>query len=249
LAEAQQLSTGKNWEKFTLLDVSRMADHFASEALGLALLGHYKAGEFNEKDGAFESLHKGDTGVWEFTKVASGTYLLSILSDKLAAEGEEIKVAYKTDDKEEFKDFSSLLFTQGSAFYGRIELKEENLTLQLKIINDSEERLVLKQIQLEPIDSVRGRININTASPEALRSILISDELTQTILNNRPIGVKDNRNLGIGELFLLDPRFLNLHNYLTVKSDVYEINCRGEYYLQGKTLAYQTIRTVLERGE
>ncbi len=144
--------------------------------------------------------------------------------------------------------FGNLLFAEGIAFYGKVEVREDKTTLQLKIINDSEKKLVLKKIQLEPVSSVAGRVNVNTATKEVLASVLGSGSLAETIISNRPIGVKGNLHLGIGELFLLNQGFLALHNYLTVKSDVFEVICRVEYSPAGKTMAYQIIRTVLERG-
>ena len=249
LSEVQQLSAGQSWEKFTLSEISLMADHFAYQALELDLAGHYKTGEFVEKDNAFESFHEDDTGIWEFTDIPKGYYLLTILSDNLTAEGEKIQVAYKTNSKEEFKDFSSLLFSQGVAFYGRVECEDGDSLFALKIINDSAEKLVLKKIRLEPVNSTGGRININTATEEVLRSVLSSKGLVQIILENRPIGIKEGRKLGVGELLLLDPGFLSLHNCLTVKSDVYEINCRGEYSPYPSPKALQNIRTVVERGD
>lgn len=249
LSEALDLPEGRRWKKFGILDLSCIADRFAYNATELDLSGHYISGEFKEKDGVFESSHKQDAGVWEFTKIPKGSYLLSISSDNLSAEGEKILLSYKTDSKGDFKDYSSLLFVQGVAFYGKVEFKEDNSFFGLKIINDSEKKLAIDKVQLEPIDSVYGRININTAKEEALLGIISSESLVETILNNRPIGNKDNRKLGVGELFLLDSNFLSFHNSLTVKSDVFEIYSRGEYSPQEKTMAYQIIRTVLERGE
>lgn len=248
LSEAIQLSDVGNWKKITLQDVGLIVDHFAYEAIEIDLAGHYISGEFVEKDGVFESLHKQDTGIWEFKNIARGTYLLSIFSENLTAEGEVIQVSYRTNSQEEFKDFSTLLFAQGIASYGSIEFKEDTPVFQLKIINNTEKRLSLEKIQFEPVNSTSGRINLNTAKSEVLKSILISDALVDTVLQNRPMGIKDNRSLGVGELFLLNPGFLTFHNYLTVKSDIYEINCRGEYFPSQKTLAFQTIRTVVDRG-
>jgi hypothetical protein len=227
-----------------------MADRFSLDAINLDLTGHYVAGEFKEIDAVFESARKGDLGIWEFVDLPKGYYLLSIASENLKAEGETALVSYKTDSQAEFQDASLLLFTQGVALFGSIELKSETKVLQIKIVNDSDKRLALKKIVLEPIACVSGKINVNTAGPEALSSILSSDTLVQEVLQNRPLGIKDGLKLGVGQLFLLDTNFLSLYNLLTVRSDIYEINCRGEYNNpQGKTLAFQNIRTVVERGE
>jgi hypothetical protein len=249
LTEVQQLSEGGNWSKVTVLDLSRMADKFSFAAINLDLSGHYIAGEFKETDNVFESTRKGETGVWEFNNIPEGSYLLSVVSNEFKAEGDQIQLFYKTDIQEEFKNPSLLIFAQGVALFGSIELKSDNSVLQIKIINDSGKKLALKSIVLEPVSSVAGRININTAKQEVLRSILPNEGMVQSVLQNRPLGIKDNLKLGIGQLFLLDPNFIPVCNLLTVRSDIYEINSRGEYNPQGKTLAYQNIRTVVERGE
>ena len=120
--------------------------------------------------------------------------------------------------------------------------------MEFKIVNPSEKKIRVKKIRIEPIAQTLGRINVNTAKKETLTSILSSEALAKKITDNLPIGSKDTRLMGVGELFLLDENFLAYHNYLTVKSDIYEIKCRGEYHPSDKTLATQNIRTVVDRG-
>lgn len=250
LSEVLELSSSRNWEKFSILDLSRMADRFSSEAVDLNLSGNYKGGDFKEIKGAFESTRIGESGVWEFSDIHTGNYLLSISSENFSAEGQRIEVSYKGSQEGEFSIPSSLLFANGIAFYGRVELTGDDLCpLQLKIINASDVKLRINAIRLEPVYSVPGRININTAKAEVLKAVFDSDKLVNNIISNRPIGMKDGRKLGIGELFLLDEAYLPFYNSLTVKSDVYEINSRGEYFKNNNTLAYQTIRAVIERGD
>jgi len=239
LTEVEQLSEGRSWKRFSLQDLALMADPFALEVIDLAIE------QSHEKEGGTNN-----TGIWEFSQVPRGNYLLSILSDNAKLQGKEILVAIKTDVSADFTDLQPLLFMQGFAFYGTMEIPESSSVLQIKIVTDSiEDKAGLQKIRLEPVFSVSGRVNINTAKAEILRSLFISESLVNTIIQNRPIGAKDTRLLGVGELFLLDSGFVPFHNYLTVKSDVYEIKCRGDFLQQGKSLAYQTIRTVIERGD
>jgi len=238
LTEVEQLSEGRDWERFSLQDLALMADPFTDEVIDLDMAGH-------EEEGGTDN-----TGIWEFSGIPRGNYLLSILSDDTKLQGKEILAAIKTDTTKEFGDLQPLLFIHGFAFYGTMEMPESSSVLQLKIVTDSRDtKSGLQKIRLEPVFSVPGRVNINTAKPEILRSLFISESLVNTIIQNRPIGAKGNRLLGVGELFLLDSGFVPFYKYLTVKSDVYEIKCRGDFLQQGKTLAYQTIRTVLERGD
>lgn len=238
LAEVVQLSSGENWRKFTLQDIALMADHFACEAVNLEMAGH-------EQQGGADT-----TGIWEFLNIPQGNYLLSVLSNNAQLQGKEIQVAIKTSATTDFSDLQPLLFMQGFAFYGFVNLPETPTMLQVKILTESlQDKTGLQGIQLEPVFSVTGRVNINTAKPEILRSLLVSESLVNAVTTNRPIGANGTRFLGLGELFLLDSGFIPFHKYLTVKSDVYEIESRGDCLQQGKTVAYQTIRTVLERGD
>lgn len=249
LSEVIELSRGENWKKFNTYDVARMVDHFSYEATNLALSGHYQSGEFTERNGVFESLHKSDTGVWEFSRIPAGSYLLSILSEIPQTQGEEIQVGIKPLDLQEVMNFSQLLFTQGIACYGIVSFSDNPSAFQIKIINNSEHEIAIKAIILEPVSSVVGRINVNTAPLEVLSSLFDSDDLAREVLKNRPIGIKDNRRLGVGELFLIDPKFIPFHNSLTTSSDTYEILSRGGFNPTGKTQAFQNIRTVVERGQ
>lgn len=247
LKEVLELSRGESWKKFTLLDIAYMADHFAIASADYPLSGHYKEGEFKENNGIFESSQKQDRGLWEFNNIPRGKYLLSIISSDKNFSGERIKAAAKIGDSQ--GETYPLLFNNGIAFYGNVEFPSGSLTFQLEIINDSSKDVFLKGIRFEPVSFVSGRINVNTAKEEVLSSVLMSDNLVSLILDNRPVGVKDNRKLGIGELFLLDSDFASFYNYLTVKSDVYEVISRGELRPTDKTMAYQIIRSVVERGE
>jgi hypothetical protein len=252
LSEALQLASGYKWKRFSILDLALMADHFAYQALDFNFVGNYEGGDFLEHNQAYQSRHEGDSGIWKFPQIPRGDYLLTIFGDEAIAfaGNEKVQVSLKTEESGEFSLPATIFFTsQGVLLYGKIEFPKDPALLSLQITNNSEKKIALKKIRLEPIYLSVGRININTAKREVLRSIFTSDTLVDLLLQNRPLGAKDNRKLGIGELFLLDENFLAFHDYLTVKSDAYEINSRGEYSPSGKTLALQNIRSVVERGE
>lgn len=214
-----------------------MADHFAYEVINFDMAGH-------QQEGGTDT-----TGIWEFSDIPQGNYLLSILTNSDQLQGKEIQVAIKTTVTSSFTDLQPLLFMQGFAFYGLVNLPESPSVLQVKIVTETaQDKTGLQGIQFEPVFFVGGRVNINTASAEVLTSLFASEGSANSVIMNRPIGVKGTRLLGLGELFLLDAGFIPSHKYLTLKSDVYEIKSQGDFLQQGKTLAYQTIRTILERG-
>lgn len=238
LSEVEKLSSGENWKRFSVEDVARMADNFAYEATILDMDGH-------QKEGGADT-----TGIWEFSGITPGDYLLNVLSFDAESEGEEIQVGIRTNTSEEFKEMRTLIFVLKTAFYGAMEIPQDSSILQIKIIADTKKvKSGLKQVQLEPIVFTPGRINVNTAKREVLRSLFGTDGLVDTVVNNRPIGISDTRRLGVGELFLQDAALINFSNSLTVKSDIYEILSRGDFLPHEKTLAYQTVRTVIERAE
>jgi len=235
LSEAEQLSSGGGWTKYSVSDLALMADKFAYDVIDLDMASHQT---------------QAGSSIWEFTGIPQGSYLLSVLSNNPKLQGKEIQVAIKSSVSSDFSDLQPLLFAQGFAFYGTVNLPESTSTIQIKIVSDSPEtQASLQRVWLEPVFSVPGRVNVNTAKQQILNSIFSSSSLVNTIIQNRPVGDKGGRLLGIGELFLLDPEFVPYHKYLTVKSDVYEIYSRGDFMQIGKTVAYQTIRTTFERGD
>lgn len=235
LSEAGELSSGESWKKFSTQDLSRMSDRFAYEAVTMAMAQKEEPGGSDTQ------------GVWKFSNIAYGNYLLSILTDSRSLEGEEIEVEIRTASGTDFTDLRTLIFNNQVAFYGSVQLPD-NAELELRITaQDRNAKALLKEISLEPVFSTPGRINVNTAATQVLNSIFNSGSLVNSIIQARPIGLESE--LGVGALFGLDPAFVAYNNLLTVKSDVYEILCRGDFKPQGRTLAYQTIRTVLERGD
>jgi len=252
-SEVLKISSGQSWKNFTVSDLSRMQDHFSFQKITLALAGHYKNGDFREISSLFESAHNGDSGTWEFSDIPSGNYLLSIISNDINTESVKVKAAYKTKAEGFFESYSELMFAQGVAFFGRVELPgegEDKSFFALQLVNDSDDKKIsVKEIRLEPVFSTAGKVNVNTAPAEVLRAAIGSEDLVQKILSNRPIGLKSGVKLGIGELFVLDTGFIPYNDALTVRSDIYEINAYGEYLKNKKSAAFQTVRTVLERIE
>lgn len=249
LSEIQQVSNGENWKKISAIDVIRMTDRFAHDALDLELKGHYLSGDFQLSGDVYLSASSGQSGIWEFKDVAQGRYFLSILSDDFNSSGQKVEVSAKLEGEDAFSSPAPASMNQGIVFYGAFDLDEDTMDFQLKVTNDSDKQVRLKTLRLEPVNSVIGRINVNTAKEEVLSSLFSSATLTEAVLKNRPLGLKDNRKLGLGDLLVIDLGFLPFLNSLTLRSDVYEVLSRGEYTATGSNPTFQTIRSVVQRGE
>jgi hypothetical protein len=243
LQELARIPAGESWKLLALEDISKMADHFSLQPLSV---DQYLGGDFRANGSFFESQHKGDSGVWESGAAYPGSYYLSVISAGSTAQGQRVRLDYKTDTMDAFSPSSSLVFSDQAALYGFVELPAGTKSAQVRIINEADVFISLAKIILEPAMIVKGRINVNTAEREVLQSIL-SDDLTAKILSSRPVGNRGADKLGLGDLFLIDKDFMPLHNLLTVKSNIFEILCRGES--SAAALAQQSIRTVVDRAE
>ncbi|MFH1414442.1 MAG: lamin tail domain-containing protein [Candidatus Omnitrophota bacterium] len=229
LKEVMELPTGESWEEFVISDLARICDAYA-----------YELDSFILDAKLLDS--KGDREIIQINNISPGSYWLSITA--VDSEAAQFTVSYKKDTQEEFQQPSSLVISDGIADYGKIELDaEEEYNLQLEVINTLGKKLNLNKIILEPVAFEPGRINLNTAEAEVLRSVLNSEHLVLKILENRPLGEA----LGVGELLLLDTGFLPLYNIFTVKSDIFGIECIGAYISLEKPLSPQTIRSVIRR--
>ncbi|MBU1124790.1 MAG: general secretion pathway protein GspK [Candidatus Omnitrophica bacterium] len=250
--EILKLSNGKSWKKFEIRDIVRLCDRFSFYVEERALKSHYLTGDFKEQGGGYVSEDKYDSGIWEFSDIPEGNYLLSIISDDPLLSSGRIRVSVQVNvpAEEDFTDFSQLLFYGGIAWYGEVPCGATPSVLRIKIINDANVALSLTGIRLEPDNSVEGRINVNTASGEVLESLFTSARLAQDIISSRPLGLHDAAELGLGDLFRINPDGVNFGNMLTVKSDIYEIQSRGEYTFNNPPVTpFETIRSVIERGE
>ncbi|MFH1355095.1 MAG: hypothetical protein ABIH19_02995, partial [Candidatus Omnitrophota bacterium] len=222
LKEVLELPTGESWKEFATSDLARICDAFA-----------YDVDSFILDAKLLDS--KGDREILQINNISPGTYWLSLTA--VDSEAAQFTVSYKKDTQEEFQHPSSLVISDGIADYGKIELDgEEGYNLQLEVINALDKKLNLKKIVLEPVAFEPGRINLNTAEVEVLRSMLNSEHLVLKIIENRPLGEA----LGVGELLLLDAGFLPLYNLFTVKSDIFGIACIGAYMPLEKPLSPQT---------
>ncbi len=113
-------------------------------------------------------------------------------------------------------------------------------------------------IRLDPLNSIDGRININTASKNVLSAMPGIDEgIAERIISNRVFGDKNGLRLGIGDLIVSDAlgpdeaekktRFKQVANLITVHSDIYRIIVTGQVLDEGRVLAEKKIWVEFER--
>jgi hypothetical protein len=246
-SEILELANGKPWSKFDLTDIAKIADRISFDSIKLGLAGNYKEGDFAQNSQQeFIAEHLSDVGIWEFKGIPPGSYLMSI---KASVDNISKSAQASVATTGEFGDFATVMFETGSALYGIVYSTQSSGVMRMKLINNTQSKLVIKSIELEPLAMTTGRINVNTCGRGVLKSILVNDKLADGIIKNRPIGMRSAGLLGVGDLLYLDAGYLPYLTSFTVKSDVYEIAAKGEVSREGKTFVAVDIRTVVKRGD
>lgn len=266
--------SSKEWETFSIEDVSKIADRLTTFGIRLEAEGHIvsETGSgwkivqraFPLTD-HYESGKADSVGTWRWGEDAglrNGYYTLRIFGE----EEEEISVSMLLAD-EEWTPFTPPLTPGPDAgiLFGNIEvgtgsdISTPSGILELKIRNVSKTGGAhFDYIRLDPVNSVAGRVNINTASKKVL-SVLpgIDEEIAERIINNRAYGNKDGRRLGIGDLIAAEAlgtddssrktRFKEISNLITVHSDIFRIIVTAQTLDKDRILAEKKIWAVFER--
>ena len=213
----------------------------------------------------FESGEVDSVGLWcwkEKDGLRDGYYTLRIFGE----EEEEIQASVHLAD-ETWTSFTPPLSPGAgrSILFGNIEIGTESETstpsgiLELKIKNASKTGGAhFDFIRLDPVNTIDGRININTASKKVL-SVLpgMDDAVADSIVANRAYGNSNGLRLGIGDLLssgalgsddsVKKEIFKQISNLVTVHSDIYRIIVTGQIIEDGNVLAEKKIWAVFER--
>jgi len=257
-----------NWERYTdseereqvLKDLSLIADSLTFSGILLSPQDHNVSGWIAISGGnkGFYSNTTEEEGVWKWEDLDNGDFFLTISGEY----NEAITVSYKkADGSWQVLSQEILPNEEGLAFCGVISIgsdktngTEDNI-LEIKLQNKSQsETAHFYSLRLNPIQTVYGRININTAPEEVLVSLPnVTQQSANDIIKERPFGNKDGIYKGVGDLFLSNvfggdtSQLGALSNYVTVRSNVFEIIARAQVLDADRVIAQQEIKTIIER--
>jgi len=264
----------KEWETLSIDDVSKVADRLTVfgirlEAEGRILPGYEEEWRIVQRGSPltdhFESGEVDSIGMWRWEEkdgLRNGYYTLRIFG----MEEEEIAVSLHLAEGE-WTPFTPPLTPgpDGSILFGKIEIgtggniSTKEGTLELKIKNASKTGAAhFDFIRLDPLNTVDGRINVNTASKKVLGVLPgVSEEIAEDIITNRVYGDKNSLGLGIGDLISSNALgsddlakklvFKQISNLVTVHCGIYRIIVTGQVLQDGKVLAEKKIWVVFER--
>jgi hypothetical protein len=260
-----------NWERYTdseeeesvLEDISLLADSLTFSGVSLSPKEHNVSGWteiFGERKG-FYSDTPDEEGVWKWEELENGDFFLTLSGEY----NEAVTVSYKkADGSWQILSQDILPNEEGLAFCGMINIGQEkpNSTianvLEIKLQNTSQSNTAhFYYLRLDPLQKVYGRININTAPNEVLLALPnVTGQTVSEIMQDRPFGSKSEIYKGVGDLFLSDifsgdsnrlSKLGTLSNYVSVRSNVFEIIARAQVLDNNIVIAQQQIKTIIER--
>jgi len=268
VGEVASVSSGVNWQRITTTDLMQFCDKLTTDSYRLEAEEHLEnGGGWQEVSRSspytnwFHSSSAGEMGTWKFTqddRFLDGVYTLVIYGTY----GEAFSISLKLSD-ESWSDFTPPLMpdVDNAVKYGIIDIGGSGTnalpskTVEMRINNESSsDECHFDYIVLSPVNSVEGRININTAPAEVLQALPgVSNEIATAIIDNRPYG----ETYGIGDVLAGDvlgaseslkkEAFRNICNLVTVKSDVYEILITGQSFREGRRTGEKKLRVIVER--
>ncbi|MDD5291819.1 MAG: type II secretion system protein GspK [Candidatus Omnitrophica bacterium] len=257
-----------NWERYTdseereevLKDLSLITDSLTLSGILFSPKEHNVSGwiEISGVSKGFYSDTPKEEGVWKWEDLENGDYFLTISGEF----NEALTVSYKkADGSWQVLSQGILPNEEGLAFCGVINIGSdkpngtEDNVLEIKLQNESQSEIAhFYSLRLDPGQNVYGRININTAPQEVLLSLPnVTQQSASDIIKGRPFGNKDGIYKGVGDLFLSNvfggdtSQLGALSNYVTVRSNVFEIIARAQVLDADRVIAQQEIKTIIER--
>ncbi|MFC1667411.1 helix-hairpin-helix domain-containing protein [Candidatus Omnitrophota bacterium] len=266
--------SSREWQTMPVEDISKIVDRLTTSGIRLEAEGHIVPSvedkwkivqrAFPLTD-HFESGEADSVGMWRWEEkdgFKDGYYKLRVFGE----EEEAIAVSLNLGD-DVWTPFTPPL-TPGpnkSIFFGNIEvgtgsdISTPQGVLEIKIKNVSKTGAAhFDFIRLNPLATIDGRININTASKKVL-SVLpgVDEQVAESIIANRVFGNRNGLRLGIGDLISSDAlglndldkktRFKQISNLITVHSDIYRVIVTAQTLEKGKVSAEKKLWAVFDR--
>jgi len=266
--------SSEEWESIPIEVVAKIADRLTVFGIRLEAEDHSVSGSqggwsivqrASPLTDQFESGEVDSVGMWRWEEkdgLKDGYYTLRIFG------GEEEAIAISLHlDNGEWTSFTPPLTPGpgGDILFGNIEIGTGSDIstppgeLELKIKNASKTGGAhFDFIRLDPLNTVDGRINVNTASKKVLSCLPgIDDGLADNIIGGRVYGNANGLGFGIGDLLSSDVlgnedadkkiAFKKISNLITVHCEVYRITVTAQMLEKGKVAAEKKIWVVFER--
>jgi len=268
VGELTSVSAAKDWANVATGELRGFCDKLTTASYRLESEGHLDSGSGWQEESRsspytdwYHSSSTGDESVWVFDytdRFFDGTYNLTVCGQYAEAFSISIKKADGTwtaytppltpgpDDCVRY-GIISIGGTEADALPSK--------RLEIKLRNESSTGdCHFDALFLSPLNRVDGRININTATEEALMAMPgVTSAIAQDIIAGRPYGSQ----YGIGDVLLTDVLgateakkkevFKKVCNLITTKSDVYEVLVTAQAFRKGKRTAEKKLRVIVER--
>ena len=260
LGELAGLPSSTAWQPVASDDLAVVVDQLTVEGLRLESAAATLVGgqdRWHETVSGYETSGSAGqaVGVWEWTGVPDGTYRLSLYGWS----GETMAVRWSEEGE---WTPGRVTDAQGRLIIGEVSVGmgvADPNTLHLEIRCESESAVChFLDAMLDPQLVLVGRINVNTASRDVLLSLSgMTEPIVDRIIEGRPYGDQDGKARGIGDVLMgsflgeteedkLD-RFRQLANWLTVRSQVFQIMSLGEAFEHNHPAASKRIQAILQR--
>ncbi|MBI4354119.1 MAG: general secretion pathway protein GspK [Candidatus Omnitrophica bacterium] len=261
LGELAGLASSVAWKPVASRDLAIIADQLTVDGLRLESQAAELASggdRWHETVSGYETSGGSGTeavGVWEWTDIPEGTYRLSLYGWS----GETMAVRWSENGE---WTPARVTDAQGRLLVGELTVGmgvSDPKTLHLEVRCESESHVChFLHAMLDPQLVLVGRINVNTASREVLLSLSgMTEAIVDRIIEGRPYGDQDSKARGIGDVLVGSAlgeteddrlsRFRQLANWLTVRSQVFQVMSMGEAFERNKPAASKRIQAILQR--
>lgn len=254
------LPSGNAWQAVASEELAGFVDRLTVDGIRLEPEGHLVEGQeqWQEITDGYEANQQDAEGSWRWDDVPDGSYRLSLYGWS----NEQVQVRLPRDTGESSWTPALSTDAQGRLVVGQVSVgppatDPQTLEMQLRCASASGVCHVT-HVRLDPQLVLVGRVNVNTASAEVLRTLPGATEtVVEQLLANRPFGNQERKARGIGDLLMGSTlgtleedkleRFRQFAHLVTVRSRVFEIISLGTAVDGEQDIATQRIHAIIER--